>query len=39
MDLENGALNPKNNPSPMSLKPLTKKNPLAPDRERLLKVD
>jgi hypothetical protein len=27
MDLENGALNPKDNPSPMSLKPLRKKDP------------
>lgn len=38
MDLENGALNPKNNPSPMSLKPLTKKTPDAPDRERLFQT-
>jgi hypothetical protein len=30
MDLENGALNPKNNPSPMSLKPLRKKTPELP---------
>jgi hypothetical protein len=38
MDLENGALNPKNNPSPMSLKPLTKKTPDAPDWEQLFKT-